>query len=323
MQKYKDTAKSEARFIEVKPSRARVSAFCVSAFLRFRVWAEMVKLSHSVFALPFALTATFLAGRGIEGRGRPHWGQLGLIVLCMVAARSVAMTFNRIVDAEIDSRNPRTAGRPLPAGNLTRVAAYAMLMLSAITFGVGCLGFHLFYANTWPILLSGPVLIYLCGYSFTKRFTQWSHFYLGSSIALSPVAAWLAIDPGTLGIPAVLLMLIVTCWIGGFDIIYACQDIDIDRRDGLFSLPAKLGPAKALWIARASHLTAVAGLIALGIVARLGVIYGAGVAFAAALLAVQNVLVRPTDLRRINLAFSLNGGVSIILAAAAITDILL
>ncbi|MFH1110137.1 MAG: UbiA-like polyprenyltransferase [Planctomycetota bacterium] len=323
MQKYKDTAKSEAPFIEVKPSRPRVSAFCVSAFLRFRVWAEMVKLSHSVFALPFALTATFLAGRGVEGPGRPHWGQLGLIVLCMVAARSVAMTFNRIVDAEIDARNPRTAGRPLPAGNLTRVAAYAMLVLSAITFGVGCLGFHLFYANTWPILLSGPVLIYLCGYSFTKRFTQWSHFYLGSSIALSPVAAWLAIDPATLGIPAVLLMLIVTCWIGGFDIIYACQDIDIDRRDGLFSLPAKLGPAKALWIARASHLIAVAGLVGLGIVARLGVVYGAGVVFAAALLVVQNVLVRPTDLRRVNLAFSLNGGVSILVAAAAITDVLL
>jgi len=135
------------------------------------------------------------------------------------------------------------------------------------------------------------------------------------------VAAWIAIHPESLGIPALLLMLIVTCWIAGFDIIYACQDIDIDRRDGLFSLPAKLGVAKALWIARASHLAAVVGLVLLGIFARLGIIYGAGVAFAAALLIVENILVRPTDLRRVNLAFSLNGGVSIILAAAAITDV--
>ena len=293
-----------------------------SPLTSIRVWAEMVKLSHSVFALPFALTAAFLAGRSIEGRGRPYWGQLGLIVLCMVAARSVAMTFNRIVDAEIDSCNPRTSGRPLPAGKLSRVAAYAMLVLAAITFGVGCLGFHVFYRNTWPILLSGPVLTYLCGYSFTKRFTQWSHFYLGSAIALSPVAAWLAIHPASLGVPALLLMLIVTCWIAGFDILYACQDIDIDRRDGLFSLPARIGVTNALWIARASHLLAVAGLIGLGISARLGIIYGIGVAFAATLLLIQNILVRPTDLRRVNLAFSLNGGVSILIAAAAITDVL-
>ncbi len=294
-----------------------------SLLTSIRVWAEMVKLSHSVFALPFALTATFLAGRNIEGRGRPYWGQVGLIVLCMVAARSVAMTFNRIVDAEIDARNPRTAGRPLPMRKLSRVAAYVMLVLAAITFGVGCLGFHVFYDNTWPIFLAGPVLVYLCGYSFTKRFTRWSHLYLGSSIALSPVAAWLAVHPHSLGEPALLLMLIVTCWIAGFDIIYSCQDIEIDRRDGLFSLPAKLGVAKALWIARASHLAAVVGLILLGVSARLGIIYGVGVAFAAVLLIVQNILVRPTDLRRVNLAFSLNGGVSVLVAAAAIADILL
>jgi len=294
-----------------------------SPLASIRVWAEMVRLSHSVFALPFALTAAFLAGRSIEGRGRPYWGQLGLIVLCMVAARSVAMTFNRIVDAEIDARNPRTAGRPLPAGKLTRAAAYAMLVLAAITFGLGCLGFHLFYGNTWPILLSGPVLTYLCGYSFTKRFTKWSHFYLGSSIALSPVAAWLAIHPATLGLPTVLLMLIVTCWIAGFDIIYACQDVDIDRRDGLFSLPARIGVPRALGVARAAHATAVIGLALLGISAQLGVVYSVGVALAAALLIAQHILVRPHDLRRVNLAFSLNGGVSILLAAAAITDVLL
>ena len=289
----------------------------------FRIWAEMVKLPHSVFALPFALMAAFLAGRNIAGRGWPYVGQLVLIVVCMVAARSVAMTFNRIADARIDARNPRTAQRPLPAGKLSWTAAWVMLALAAVTFGIGCLGFHLFYENTWPILLSGPVLIYLCGYSYSKRFTRWSHYYLGSAIAFSPVAAWLAIHPTSLGASAGLLLGIVTFWIGGFDIIYACQDIEIDRRDGLYSLPASLGPRPALWIARVSHTLVVIGLVLLGLVADLGVIYAVGVALVAALLVVENSLVKPGDYGRVNLAFfTINGIVSVVLAAAAIVDIL-
>ena len=294
-----------------------------SAIATLRIWAEMVKLSHSIFALPFALIATFLAARNVEGQGQPAPGQLGLIVLCMVAARSVAMTFNRIVDAEIDARNPRTAGRALAAGNLSRAAAYGMLILAAATFGAGCLGFHLFYNNTWPIVLSGPVLIYLCVYSFTKRFTKWSHLYLGSAIALAPIAAWIAIDPASLGQPALLLMLTVTCWIGGFDIIYACQDIEVDRRDNLFSLPSRLGPATALWIARGAHVIAILALVMLGYVAKLGFVYALGVGVAALLLIVENILVRPGDYRHVNLAFfTLNGAVSVVLAAAAIVDML-
>jgi 4-hydroxybenzoate polyprenyltransferase len=295
-----------------------------SPLAAIRVWVEMVKLVHSVFALPFALIAAFLAGRELEGRHRPYFGQLLLIVLCMVAARSVAMTFNRIIDAEIDARNPRTAGRPLPARRLSRIAAYAMLVLSAITFGLACLGFHMFYQNTWPILLSGPVLVYLCGYSFTKRFTKWSHFYLGSAIAMAPPAAWLAVDPASIGLPALLLSIAVTCWIGGFDIIYACQDIDMDRREGLHSLPSRIGPAKALWIARAAHAAVVAALVALGVVADLGAVYAVGVAVAAVLLIIENALVKPNDFRRVNLAFfTINGVVSLALAAAAIADLLL
>lgn len=294
-----------------------------SAIATLRIWAEMVKLPHSIFALPFALIATFLAARNVEGQGQPAPGQLGLIVLCMVAARSVAMTFNRIVDAEIDARNPRTAGRALAAGNLSRAAAYGMLILAAATFGAGCLGFHLFYNNTWPIVLSGPVLIYLCVYSFTKRFTEWSHLYLGSAIALAPIAAWIAIDPASLGQPALLLMLTVTCWIGGFDIIYACQDIEVDRRDNLFSLPSRLGPATALWIARGAHVIAILALVMLGYVAKLGFVYALGVGVAALLLIVENILVRPGDYRHVNLAFfTLNGAVSVVLAAAAIVDML-
>ncbi len=287
-----------------------------------RLWAQMVKLSHSIFALPFALMAAFLAGRNIEGAGRPHWGQLGLVIVCMVAARSVAMTFNRIVDAEIDARNPRTAARPLPSGALTRSAAYAMLCLFALTFGVACLGFYTFYGNAWPILLSGPVLIYLCGYSFTKRFTKWSHYYLGLALALSPLAAWVAIHPASVGGPAILLMLVVTCWVAGFDIIYACQDIAVDRREGLHSIPARFGPAVALWIARCSHLIAIAGLISLGLVEGLGLVYAIGVLIAAILLIVENGLVRPGDYSKVNTAFfTVNGIVSVVLAATTIVDL--
>ena len=287
-----------------------------------RTWADMVKLSHSVFALPFALIAAFLAGRGIEDRGWPHLGQLVLIVICMVSGRSFAMTFNRIVDAQIDAGNPRTASRPLPAGRLTFLAAWIMLLLSACTFGLGSLGFHLFYGNTWPILFSGPVLIYLGAYSFTKRFTKWSHYYLGSAIALAPVAAWVAIDPDTLGLPAWLLMATVTFWIAGFDIIYSCQDLEVDRRDDLYSLPSRLGPVAALRIARVSHVLTVLGLIALGSAANLGWIYAIGVVLAAVLLTIENALVRPGDYRRVTVAFfTMNGLVSLVLAAAAITDI--
>lgn len=288
-----------------------------------QVWADMVKIAHSVFALPFALTAAFLAGRHIDGRGYPYWGQLGLVVMAMVAARSVAMTFNRIVDASIDARNPRTAGRPLPAGRLTFAAAWGMLGVAAITFFAACLGFFLFFENTWPVLLSGPVLVYLCAYSLTKRFTRWSHFFLGSAIAMSPVAAWIAVHPGSVGWPAMILMGVVTCWIAGFDIIYACQDIDVDRREGLHSLPSRLGPGPALWIARAAHACVIAGLVALGLVCDLGAIYAAGVSCVAALLIVENAMVRAGDYRRVNLAFfTMNGLVSLVFAAACIVDVL-
>ncbi|MFQ5591210.1 MAG: UbiA-like polyprenyltransferase [Phycisphaerae bacterium] len=287
------------------------------------VWAEMVRLSHSVFALPFALMAAVLAGRNIPERGYPYLGQLGLVVICMVAARSVAMTFNRIVDAGIDARNPRTARRALPAGRLSSSAAWMMLFISGMTFGLACLGFYILYGNTWPILLSGPILLYLCGYSFTKRFTRWSHYYLGSAIALSPVCAWLAVHPQSLGLAAWLLTATVTLWIAGFDVIYACQDIDADLRDGLHSLPARLGPVKALRLARVSHGLVVCGLVAVGVSAGLGVIYAVGVVVVAVLLIVENSPVRPGEYSRVNTAFfTVNGIVSIVLATAAVVDVL-
>jgi 4-hydroxybenzoate polyprenyltransferase len=287
------------------------------------MWGEMIKFSHSIFALPFALMGAFLAGRQVEGLGRPQWGQIMLIVICMVSARSAAMTFNRIVDAVIDARNPRTASRPLPTGRLTFAAAYAFLMLAVVTFGMGCLGFYGFYGNYWPILLSGPVLAYAFAYSYTKRFTRWSHLWLGSAIAFSPVAAWVAIDPGSVGWPAALLMGAAALWIAGFDIIYACQDIEIDRRDGLHSLPARIGPARALLLARLFHLLTVVLLVALARTAGLGWIYLLGVTMVAVLLAVENSLVKSDDFSRVNLAFfTVNGVVSVVLCALTLTDTL-
>jgi 4-hydroxybenzoate polyprenyltransferase len=296
----------------------------VSAVLHaVRVWGEMVKFSHSVFALPFALMAAFLAGRNIEGRHWPHAGQLALIVACMVAARSAAMTFNRIVDARIDARNPRTASRPLPTGRISTTAAWTMLGVACFAFVLGCLGFRLIYDNSWPVALSVPVLGYLCAYSLTKRFTRWSHFVLGSGIALSPIAAWIAIDPAGVGLEAVLLVVAVACWIAGFDIIYACLDIDFDRREGLHSLPARIGPRAALLIARGCHAVTIAAWVSLGVFANLGVVYAAGVGLAAILLIVENSLVRPGDYARVNLAFfTVNGVVGVLLATATIIDVL-
>ena len=289
-----------------------------------RVWSDMIKLQHSVFALPFAVMAAFLAGRHIESLHRPHGGQLALVIVCMVAGRSVAMTYNRIVDARIDARNPRTANRALPSGRLTRRAAYAFLFAASAVFAAGCFTFHGVFGNPWPMLLGGPVLVYLCGYSFSKRFTGWSHFYLGSAIALSPVAAWIAIHPESLGWPAAMLSAAVALWIAGFDIIYACQDIDVDRREGLYSLPARLGPRVALLIARACHVSVVLLLIGLALVASLGWLYLTGVVIVAALLAIENGLVKPDDFSRVNLAFfTINGIVSVVLGVLTLLDVLI
>jgi 4-hydroxybenzoate polyprenyltransferase len=289
----------------------------------------MVKFAHSVFALPFALMATFLAARAAFLAGEtthryPSAGQLALIVVCMVAARSVAMTFNRIVDAAIDARNPRTAARAIPAGAVSRRQAILLMGAFAATFIAACGGFWWWYRNVIPLVLALPVLAYLCFYSYTKRFTRWSHFVLGSAIAFSPVAAWLAIDPASAGWPAVVLMGVVTLWIGGFDIIYACQDIGVDRREGLFSLPARMGPGPALWIARAAHAGTVVLLVVLMPLAGLGWLYGLGAAVVALLLLIENALVRANDFSRVNVAFfTVNGIISVLLGALAITDCLL
>jgi len=294
-----------------------------------RRWGEMIKFSHSVFALPFALLATFLAARAAFEAGDlrhryPTLTQLFLVVVCMVAARSVAMTFNRLVDADLDARNPRTANRAIPAGRISKGQAVLFLLLAAMIFVVSCAGFWWFYSNPVPVLFALPILAYLCFYSYTKRLTRWSHFVLGSAIAFSPVAAWLAIHPVSVGWAAVVLMCAVTLWIAGFDIIYACQDIEADRVQRLHSLPSRAGPVRALWIARTAHTLAVLMLCVLMPVAGLGWLYGLGVIIVAGLLLAENRLVRPDDFSRVNLVFfTVNGIISMLLGLLGIVDCLL
>jgi 4-hydroxybenzoate polyprenyltransferase len=264
-----------------------------------------------------------MAGRHLPG-GHPTLGQGLLIVACMVFARSAAMTFNRLADATIDARNPRTATRPLPVGRISARAAWSFWIACCALFVVSCCGFWWLYGNRWPAALAIPVLMLLCGYSYTKRFTHHSHFLLGAAIGLSPVAAWLAIHPPSIGWPVLALMAAVSFWIGGFDIIYACQDIEVDRREALYSLPARLGPAGALWIARAAHVLTVVFLLILWRVGGLGTLYLVGVASVALLLLIENSLVRAGDLSRVNLAFfTVNGVIGVLLGVAAVTDILL
>ncbi len=294
-----------------------------------RRWGEMIRFSHSVFALPFALMAAFLAARtahaaGDAGSPLPGPGHILLIIGCMVTARSAAMTFNRLADARIDALNPRTADRAIPAGTISPGQARLFLAACTLGFGLCCAGFVPLAGNWIPLALSPLVLAYLLFYSYTKRFTRWSHLVLGSAIAMSPPAAWLTIHPASIGLPAILLMAAVTLWIGGFDIIYACQDVDFDRRAGLFSLPASIGPRRALWIARGFHAGTVGLLTALFFAAGLGWLYALGVVIVTVLLIVENALVRADDLSRVNLAFfTINGIVSLLLAALTIADCLL
>ncbi len=274
---------------------------------------EMIRFEHTVFALPFALIAVLLAAEGF-----PPWRGLGWIVLAMVAARSAAMTFNRIVDVAADAANPRTRTRALPAGRLTMGFAvlFTAVMSAVFVFAAAML-------NPLCLYLSMPVLAILFGYSYTKRFTAWSHLALGFGIGLAPVGAWIAIR-GDVSPTPLLLAAAVTLWIAGFDLIYACQDIDFDRRAGLFSMPARWGAAVALKVSAAAHVGTVLLLVAVARAAGLGVIAHGGIAAVAALLYWEHRLVGPDDLRRLDVAFfNMNGYVSILLLAAVAADVLI
>jgi 4-hydroxybenzoate polyprenyltransferase len=283
------------------------------AWRRLRIILEMIKFEHTVFALPFALMAAVLAAGGL-----PSWPVLFWILLAMVGARSSAMAFNRLVDYEFDRRNPRTASRALPAGLLTPLQVWLFVVVTTALFFLAA-----WRLNALALALAPVALAVIWGYSFTKRFTSLCHVFLGLAIGIAPSAAWIAVR-GSLDPAPVLLTAAVLLWVGGFDVIYACQDVDFDRGAGLRSLPARLGLARALGISRLMHLGAVALLLALPQRLPLGVVYYIGVAAAAVLLAYEHILVKPHDLSRVNAAFfTVNGFVSIGLFLFTAADVLL
>jgi len=272
---------------------------------RIKTVLEMIKFEHSVFALPFALTGALLAAR-FTAHGWPTWKQLLLIVLAMVAARSAAMTINRIADLRYDKENPRTAQRALATGALTVGFARIFTLCAIVAFLVAA-----WQLNPLTLKLAPVALAVLFFYSFTKRFTNWSHLFLGFALGISPAAAWIAIT-GNLDARMLILCAAVTFWVGGFDVLYACQDVDFDRRAGLFSVPKRFGIANALLVARAMHIGVVALLAWLAASFALPWPAWVGIAVVAVLLAYEHSLVKANDLSRLDAAFfTMNGYISI------------
>lgn len=266
----------------------------------------MIKIEHTLFALPFAFLGAVLAARGL-----PTPWQLLWIVVAMVGARSAAMAFNRIADRSVDAKNPRTASRALPAGLLSVGFVWAFTLTSAALFLLAAA-----MLNRLTLILSPLALAWVLLYSLTKRWTQFSHLVLGACLSMAPTGAWIAVR-GTIGDPAPLLLsLVVLLWTAGFDVLYACQDYDFDRREGLKSIPARVGIARALWIARALHALAFLTLVWLFVVTQLGPVAFGGVIAVGVLLVYQHRLVRAEDLSRLNAAFfTTNAFVSVILLA--------
>lgn len=282
-------------------------------FSKVRITLEMIKFEHSVFALPFALTGALLAVRGW-----PVWRQFWWLIVALVGARSAAMAFNRIADRKLDALNPRTRTRALPAGQLSlrfavgfTATACALLVLSA------------YELNPLAFKLSPVALAVLLGYSYTKRFTLFSHFILGLSLGMSPIAAWIALR-GDLTASILILGAAVTFWVAGFDMIYACQDVEFDRAQGLYSLPGCYGIGAALSASVALHILTLALLIVVARMEDLGWLALAGLAVVAAMLAYEHAIVKPTDLSRLNAAFfTINGYISLVLFVTWAGDVLL
>ncbi|MYF55963.1 4-hydroxybenzoate octaprenyltransferase [Candidatus Poribacteria bacterium] len=280
---------------------------------KLKIILEMIKFEHTVFALPFAIMSAFIASGGL-----PQLAKLGWILVAMVGARSCAMAFNRLADAEIDSKNPRTSTRAIPAGLITKGSVWVFTLVSA-----GLLVFAAWRLNPLAFALSPVALAVIMGYSFTKRFTALSHLWLGLALSISPVGAWIAIT-GRFDWTPIVLCCVVLLWTAGFDIIYACQDVNFDRKHGLHSIPARIGIRWALWISSALHVVAVILLFIIPLLAELGLFYYIGVGIVVLIFIYEHAIVKPNDLSRVNLAFfTLNGMISLVLMALSITDILL
>lgn len=278
-----------------------------------RVTLEMIKWEHSIFALPFALCGAMLAAGGF-----PTVHQLVWIIVAMVAARSAAMAFNRWADAAIDAANPRTATRALPAGHLSPGFVVTFVVVSSFVLILAAS-----QLNRLSLLLSPVALAVLLLYSYTKRVTRWSHLVLGFALGIAPAGAWIAVR-GSLDLRILLLTAAVTFWVGGFDVLYACQDFDFDREAGLHSLPRYFGIRAALWIARGFHLVMVGFLIAVFVAFGLGKLAAVGIVAVIALLLYEHSLVKQGDLSKLNAAFfTMNGVISVLFFLFVAADLLL
>lgn len=280
---------------------------------RILVTLEMIKFEHSIFALPFALTGAMLAVRGLPSGRQVLW-----LIVAMVGARSAAMAFNRIADVKFDALNPRTKMRALPKGELSVQFAAAFTVVSCALLVLAA-----WELNPLAFRLSPVAIALLLGYSFTKRFTAISHFVLGLCLGASPIAAWIALR-GDVGVPVLLLGAAVTLWVAGFDIIYACQDVEFDHALGLHSIPKRFGVRSALRVSTLLHIGTLALLVAVARMEGLGWVALAGLAVVGALLVYEHSLVKPSDLSRVNAAFfTINGFVSILLFLTWAADLLL
>jgi 4-hydroxybenzoate polyprenyltransferase len=285
----------------------------MNLFDRIRVFLEMIKFAHTVFALPFAFTGAVLAARGLPGFSRTFW-----IIMAMVGARTAAMSLNRLIDAEIDGRNPRTSGRALPAGLLGKwmVVVFIVLSLALMLFAARML-------NPLCLYLSPLALFFLVLYSYCKRFTALAHLVLGLCLAAAPLGAWIAIS-GTVEFPAIILALAVLFWVAGFDILYALQDLAFDRSSGLHSIPVRLGVNGSLRVARIFHLLMLVLLTALFFMLQLGPYYLVGLSLSLVMIAYEHWLLRDGDLARLDAAFfNMNGYISITIFVFTLLDTLL
>lgn len=274
---------------------------------------SFVKFSHTLFALPFALLSAVLAGRGV-----PPLPTLGWILVAMVGARSAAMAFNRIADRHVDAKNPRTANRELPSGKLSLAAAWAFCLVAIALFEVAA-----WRLNPLAFLLSPVALLVVLGYSLTKRFTAGAHFVLGLALAFAPVGAWVAVTGALASLPIV-LGCGVLFWVAGFDILYSLQDEEFDRREGLFSIPVRVGERRAMLLSSVCHALALGFFYGAFVLAHGGWVFGFGVVAAGVFLVRQHTLVRPGDLSRIDAAFfTANGWLSVVFFLSGAADVFL
>ena len=280
---------------------------------RIGIVLEMIKFEHTVFALPFALISMLVAAKGL-----PAWSVIGWILAAMVGARTAAMGFNRIVDARLDAANPRTRCRAIPTGQVSIAAASALVVAAGALLVAAA-----YMLNPLAFALSPVALVVVLSYSYSKRFTSLSHLWLGLCLGIAPVGAWIAVR-GRIELASIVLSAAVMLWTAGFDIIYSLQDVEFDRRMGLFSLPARLGPAQALAVSRVFHAVMIGLLACFGLKTGLDAAYYVGVALVAAFLVYEQSLVSPRDLSKVNTAFfTLNGFVSIGLLAFVAVDVFL